>query len=270
MKSFQPKKVLADFISLSLIPLFIVTGNSQASSEPDTSKSTTNNSTVLRKVSAVQIPFIENKGQIKNGAVKYYAKTMGGTVFVTETGELVYSLPKAEEGKDRKGWSIKERFVGGKTIQAAGEEQAVTKVSYFRGKDPKKWQHDIATYNLVSLGEVYKGIEVKLKAYGNNIEKLLYVKPKADPKSICLNIDGAKGLKVTDAGELEVSTDIGAVRFTKPVAFQEVNGKKDYVEVSYVTKDSGYGFKVGTYDRSNELVIDPLLASTLLGVEQPG
>jgi len=48
------------------------------------------------KVISIQVPFIENQGQIKDERVKYYAKTLGGTVFITYEGELVYSLPKFE------------------------------------------------------------------------------------------------------------------------------------------------------------------------------
>ena len=48
---------------------------------------------ILNKVYSLQIPFIENKGQIKDESVRYYAKTMGGTLFITKDGEMVYSLP---------------------------------------------------------------------------------------------------------------------------------------------------------------------------------
>ena len=48
---------------------------------------------LLNKVSSLQIPFIENRGQLEGDRVMYYAKTFGGTVFVTKDAELVYSLP---------------------------------------------------------------------------------------------------------------------------------------------------------------------------------
>ena len=107
---------------------------------------------ILKKASALQVPFIENQGQIKGEGVKYYAKTLGGTLFITRDGEMVYSLPKFEEGKDAKGWTIKESFVGSSITSIKGEEEAVTKVSYFKGKDPSKWTRGISTYNRVSLG----------------------------------------------------------------------------------------------------------------------
>ena len=49
---------------------------------------------VINKVRSLQVPFIENRGQVQDERVKFYAKTFGGTVFITEDGEIVYSLPK--------------------------------------------------------------------------------------------------------------------------------------------------------------------------------
>ena len=112
---------------------------------------------ILNKAYTLQIPFIENKGQIKDESVRYYAKTFGGTVFITKDGKLVYSLPKFEEKEKVKGWVIRESLVGASISNIKGEEKAVTKVSYFKGKDPSNWKRNISTYSLVSLGEVYKG-----------------------------------------------------------------------------------------------------------------
>jgi hypothetical protein len=221
---------------------------------------------ILNKVSSVQIPFIGNKGQIKDGSVKYYAKTLGGTLFVTEDGDLVYSLPKFEKENETRGWVIKESFVGSSILQVTGERSAITKVNYFKGKDSSQWRSDIQTYNLVSLGEIYEGLELNLKAYGNNVEKLFHVKSGADPETIKVRIDGAEGLSVNQKGELEVETGRGVVKFTKPVAYQEEDvGRREYVEVAYAVEGDEYGFKVGDYDRTKELVIDQLLASTFLG-----
>jgi parallel beta-helix repeat protein len=220
---------------------------------------------ILNNVSSLQIPFIENQGQIKDGNVKYYAKTLGGTLFITKDGEMVYSLPKFEKESETKGWVIKESFVGSSVSQVTGEGNAITKVNYFKGNDPAEWRRNISTYRLASLGEIYQGIELNLKAYGNNVEKLFYVKSGADHGRIRVKIDGSDGLRVNHKGELEVETGLGVVKFTKPVAYQEDGGKREYVEVAYNVEGDEYGFKVGDYDRTKELVIDPLLASTFLG-----
>ncbi len=90
----------------------------------------------------------------------------------------------------RTGIALREEFVGAKVSGIKGEGESVTKVSYFKGNNPSKWNTNIATYELVNLGEVYKGIELKLKAHGNNVEKLLYVKPGAVPEQIKISLSG--------------------------------------------------------------------------------
>ncbi len=239
-------------------------------------------------IAKLNIPFITNQGQT-NEKVRFYTKTMGGAVFVTTDGEIVYSLHKFDNRKNVKGLALQEEFVDGMVKDIRGEKKSVTKVSYFAGKDPSKWRSNIPTYDLVDLGEVYQRIELKLKAYGNNIEKLFYVKHGANPENIRVRIKGAKALKVSESGGLEVETELGTVRFTKPVAYQlkTVNNQrstvsndvqnrpvrqggltesdKQYIDVAYIVKGNTYTFKVGDYDRTRELVIDPLLASTYLG-----
>ncbi len=209
----------------------------------------------------IVIPFIENQGQISK-EVLFYAKTFGGTVFVTQKGEIVYNLPS----KDKKVTVIREILLNSKPNFIQGLEKAEAKVNYFKGNDKKKWRTGIPTYNLVSLGEVYKGVELKLKVHGNNVEKLFFVKPGSEVSQIKLKIDGAKNLKIDKQGHLEVETQLGIVKFTKPVAFQEINGKKVKVAVEYqLLSKNSYSFKVGKYNENNELIIDPLLASTYLG-----
>lgn len=122
-----------------------------------------NKRSILNRVHSLQIPFIENKGQIKDKSVKYYAKTFGGTVFITKDGKIVYSLPKFEEERKVEGWVLREGFEGASISNVVGQEETVTKISYFKGKDPSKWKRNLSTYKLVNLGEVYRGIELKLK-----------------------------------------------------------------------------------------------------------
>jgi hypothetical protein len=261
MNTFSPRVALSLQIIVSLLLMLVVPH--VAESSPSSSQSAIPAET-KQKLVKVQIPFIANQGQ-SDKEVKFYARTFAGTVFVTETGELVYSFPKLKDKKRVAGTTLKEELVGGKVMEVKGESQAVTKLSYFKGNDRSKWQSNIPSYDVVSLGEVYEGIEVKLKAYGNNVEKLFYVKPGATPETIKIKLSGGKELRVNESGELEVETEQGPIRFSKPVAFQEGGGKKEFVEAAYVVRDNEYAFKVDDYDRTRELVIDPTLAATFLG-----
>jgi hypothetical protein len=197
-------------------------------------------SRITSHLSRLHIPFIANEGQVSR-EVKYYARTFGGTVFVTEKGEIVYSLPGDEKGSRDSGMgkeavagvALKEQFIGAQIKGIKGEGEAETKVSYFKGHNPEKWKGNLPTYAVVNLGEVYRGIELKLRAYGDTMEKLFYVEPYADPEAIQLTFSGAKRISVNKDGELEVETDLGPVKFTRPVAYQEVAGKRVNVTVAY-------------------------------------
>jgi hypothetical protein len=85
------------------------------------------------------------------------------------------------------------------------------------------------------------------------------VKPGADPAQIQLAYRGVTGVQRNDAGQLEVSTSTGGFREDKPYTYQEVDGQRVEVASSYVVKSHTYGFRVDDYDRSQPLVIDPVV-----------
>jgi hypothetical protein len=180
---------------------------------------------VRAKLQHLSIPFTQNLGQTDK-KVKFYANTFGGTVFVTGKGEIVYSLPKIEGDEIVSGAVIREKPLNAKIRSITGEERSAAVVNYFKGNDRTQWKKNLPTYNFVSLGEVYQGVDLKLKAYGNNVEKLFYVRPQADATKIAMTVEGAKQLKVNKQGELEISTGSGIATFTKPIAYQNINGKR--------------------------------------------
>lgn len=243
---------------------------------------TDENKKKIEKISRAQMPFIANEGQLGNKSVRFFARISEGMVFVTKDDELVYSLPMLESSKNRrgekglrnrvrdksllhkttKGWTLKESLLDAINMEPQGVDEVQTKVNYFTGVDKTKWQKNFTTYNMVSLGEVYPGIDLSVSAHENNVEKIFTINPGADVDKIKLKLDGASSLAVNDKGELEISTRLGTVCFTKPVAYQVKNGKREYVPVSYYLGKDFYGFTVGVYDKSLPLIIDPLLAST--------
>ena len=217
-------------------------------------------------IANASVPFIKNEGQTDK-EVSFYASTLCGTAFVTRKSEIVYSLEEIKENEtnEYKTIALKETLVNANAPFVHGEDLSETKVNIFLGDDSSKWKKNISTYNTVSLGELYEGIEVKLKAYSNNIEKLFYISSKGNVKDIKIKISGADTLTLGRGGELTANTSLGAVAFTKPIAYQEINGKRTYVEVKYTINNDSYAFDVGSYDKTIPLVIDPLLASTFVG-----
>lgn len=267
-------------------PTFSHTNHAAAGVSPEKERE------IKKAIANLSVPFVKNEGQ-SDKRVKFYAKTFAGTAFVTEKGEIVYSLPEGDaktagrektvgsEGtaasrsvSEHRNTIIKESLVGAKKIKhIKGEEKSSANISSFIGNDKTKWRPRIPAYNVVNIGEVYQGIEFKLRAHGNNVEKFFYIAPNANPLDIRINLEGAKSLTVNEKGELEAETTLGAVTFTKPIAYQEIAGKKKEVGVEYkVSRNSElqnpqlqYAFKLGAYDKTKELIIDPAIQSTYLG-----
>lgn len=99
------------------------------------------------------------------------------------------------------------------------------------------------------------------------MEKIFIIEKGGSPEAIAIKVDGAKGLKINKNGELEIETEMGSIKMTTPVAWQEVNGKRVEVAANYTLLGTGltYGFKVDDYNKNHPLIIDPLLASTFIG-----
>jgi hypothetical protein len=56
------------------------------------------------------------------------------------------------------------------------------------------------------------------------------------------------------------------VTFTAPVAWQEIAGQRQPVQVAYrLAAANRYGFTLGAHDATQPVVIDPLLQATYLG-----
>src|SRR5438876_55654 len=222
------------------------------------------------KLSGVSIPFIANAGQ-SDPAVAYYARTFAGTVFVTRDGRIVYSLPDVKPpasgglpSAGSGGWSLTETLVGGRA-SPSGSERASTGISYFIGNDASRWRTGLKTFEGVSLGEVWPGIRLDLRAHGKNVEKLLTVAPGGDPSRIRIRVDGGRSLRVNAEGALVVRSGLGEVTFTPPLAFQERRGVRQPVLVTYRLRGREYSFRLGDHDPELPVLIDPLLQSTYLG-----
>jgi hypothetical protein len=216
-----------------------------------------------QKLKGLTIPFIKNQGQV-DPRVKFYARTFSGTVYITDQGKLVYQLPESKDTNQT--WVLSEEALDRIPLkEIKGEKASETQVSYYIGNDQAKWKKGLSTYEAVDLGEVYEGIALKLRAYGGKVEKLYYVSPGNDPKKIRMKINGAESLKINNKGQLEVQTGNGPVVLSRPKAFQQEGEKQKKVTVAYLIEGDRYGFKVGNYDKSRELIIDPMIQSTYLG-----
>jgi hypothetical protein len=263
----MPKKVFLTLVLIASLLSLILLASSQSTAsknltkaEPSTTPSVPSKEAVSAKLATLDRGWVKNEGQWDEGTL-FSAPGYFGTTWLTKDGQLVHVAIKGKES-----WVISERWVGGKVKVITPEEELPTKVSYFVGNDPSKHKTNLPTYRYVSLGEVWSGVEVKLKATQKTVEKLFYVQPGADPSKIVVEVNGAEGLRFSKDGEIIIQTGLGDLKLSKPIAWQEKDGKKLPVEVSYkLIGKNRYSFEVAKADPSLPIVIDPLLQSTYLG-----
>lgn len=164
--------------------------------------------------------------------------------------------------------------------RAAGLDELPGRSNYFIGKDPQKWLTNVPNYAKVQYQDIYPG--VGLVYYGNpdkagQLEYDFVIAPGADPGSIKLRIEGADHLSLDARGNLVIAVAGGRVFLHKPIVYQEVSAKtsstkgippeRHFLSGQYELAANGQvSFKVGVYDASKPLVIDPVLTySTYLG-----
>jgi hypothetical protein len=237
--------VLLLYILLSSFPAL-----GAVSTKPDKTR-------VLSAASSLHLPFVANRGQVKDPAVAFTADTFACRVEVTRDGRIVYVRSQTSKGGGAQ-MKISERIMGAR-IAVEGKDRQTTRISYFPGRDQSQWQSGVPGYGRVTLGHITPRIRVDLKAHGNNVEKLFHLAPGADPARIWLAVQGADEMRVSPDGDLVLTTSTGNMRLTRPVAYQEIGGERRMVAVRYTTRGNTYGFIVGAHDPSRDLVIDPLL-----------
>lgn len=216
------------------------------------------NSKINTQISKVSIPFIKNKGQY-NSNVKYYAKTFYGTVFITSNGIIHNIINK----KGKKGIVLEEQFLNnkGEVIQFTpiGTDPSPTKISYFKGS-MKNWKTNLKTYNQISLGTLYPGVKVDLRAHFNNVEKIYSILPGADPSNIKIRVLGSDGLKTDKNGDLIIKSSFGNIHMSKPVAYQKYKSKTYKIHSNYQLQSNIYSYNTGKYDHTQKLTIDPYIS----------
>jgi uncharacterized protein (TIGR03437 family) len=213
------------------------------------------------------LSFEPNQGQT-DSAVQFLTRGTGYALFLTP-GQIVLNLerqqPKsaAAAGHAPQAGSVdtlRMSLMGADPqANAEGLDRQPGVVSYFIGNDPKKWRSGIPTYGKVEYPQVYPGVD--LVFYGNQrqLEYDFVVAAGADPSRIAWRIDGARP-SVDAAGNSVLHAPNGPATFRRPVVYQMDGDRKTRVEGWYAVAGNEIRFRVGRYDHSQVLMIDPVLS----------
>jgi hypothetical protein len=164
------------------------------------------------------------------------------------------------------GDAVKMNLISPGEARMIGAEEMAGRANYFLGSDPERWRAGVPLYAKVRYEQVYCGIDLVYYGRGRELEYDFIVAPGAVFREIRFRFDGAKDVRIS-YGELVVKTASGEIRNRKPLAYQESEGEKTEIEADYqIDTEGGISFRVGEYDSTKALVIDPILTfSTYLG-----
>jgi hypothetical protein len=237
------------YLFFSLVLVFVVIGGTQFFAKEKNSSYSP--AVAYAALSGIQIPFVVEDSH-------FTAKTPIGIVTALP-GQISYSL--------KTGTSTEPVAINENLPPTAFPTEGVTSptvVNIFKGNDSKTWQKKLPTVQNVVYKNLWPGVELSLNAHGNSVEKIFTVVPHADPASITFSVEGATPILFPD-GTLHLHAEKTDALFSKPVAYQMINGVKHEVSVEYEVKGVSYGFILGAYNKDYLLTIDPLLAGTYFG-----
>jgi Cep192 domain 4/Beta-propeller repeat len=212
------------------------------------------------------LSFEANRGQT-DARVKYLARGQNYTLFLAEHDAVLALSSGRSGGRGQNPASsavIRLRLLGSApAVPVTGQSLLGGTSNYFLGNNPRNWHTQIPNYSRVRYHQVYPGIDLVYYGRQGELENDFVVSAGSDPNSIRIGLEGADGLRLAPSGDLVLKVGGGEVYLRQPRAYQ---GKQE-VPVHYVLDAKNeVGFKLGRYDRHQQLVIDPVLAySTYLG-----
>lgn len=201
----------------------------------------------------VRLLFEENLGQASPDA-RYVARAGGSAWSFADHG---FAITDGDH-------TIRIAFEGSSGT-LTGERRTPTRVTYMRGNDRGQWTRRAPAFRRLRYRGLYRGVDAVFHPSGRTTEYDFELAAGADPEAIELRVKGGDAL-VDGSGALEVRSGSLVLRQERPRAFQRIGRKLSEVPVHYVVHDGSVAFRVGAFDRSRPLVIDPVISySTFLG-----
>jgi hypothetical protein len=223
--------------------------------------------------------FIENKGQWPS-EVLYLTQSAGLNTWITTKG-MQYEFYKMEEIKSavthdahndrfspqayqRWGQRVLYQLKGNNAnVEPVGAFQQEAYYNYLMGNDPSKHASNVGLYKEAFVKEVYPGIDLRYYFDNGMLRYDYIVRPGANPNLIRFSFEGTDKTSINEKGELVFTTCFGDVKNADLYCYQQHDKKQ--VAAKFAKQGDSWGIALGSYNKHQTLVIDPLVYSTYLG-----
>lgn len=251
-------------IFLSLIAAFFALFPIKEKIEADSIKSN-----VMAELLQIPLSFERNEGQTDE-SVKYLTRGRGYTFYFTPEEMIMALHRKSQDDNTLTISALKFQFVGANpNPMINGIDEQENKSNYFIGNDPNKWRTNVSNFAKVCYRDMYPGIDVVFYGNQKQLEYDICVSPGKNPSDARFRVDGALELSVDNNGNLHIlMEDEQNVQIQMPYVYQMMAGNKVPIDGQFVLlAQNEVGFKLGAYDTSKMLIIDPVILSysTYLG-----
>ncbi len=229
------------------------------------------------------IQFIENKGQW-DSAILYRTEIQNGFLFITKSGleylfydgeKMNVAHPHSDHDDQSKArlndpdnfnsntidmHSVGLEFINAsKNIEVRADKKLDVYYNYYIGNDPSKWADHVQVYEEINFQNINPGIHMKIYSEGQYVKYDIKVESHANVEDIKFSYKGADRINQSN-NSLYAETSLNTIIENSPYTYQIIEGDTINIPSRYALKGDTFGFEFpDDYDRTNTLIIDPLL-----------
>jgi hypothetical protein len=144
-----------------------------------------------------------------------------------------------------------------------GKQRQEGYYNYFIGNDEAKHATYVGLYKEAIVKSVYEGIDLRYYFDNGNLRYDYIVHPYADPSQIVFTLEGSDKTYINSKGNLVFTTRFGEVAMAELKTYQAQDKKE--VKSRFVQRNGKWGIDLANYDKTQVLIIDPLVYSTYIG-----
>jgi hypothetical protein len=245
-------------IARSIVALFALTLATAAASQPLASPDSlpAQSGPILARYASLPLPF--ERIVRANGETVFAARAASYTVAVSRQGATLAF---------RDAPPVDIRFVsvsGDANVSGAGRESMrIHRLRFGGARDTV----DVPAYERVAISHLQPGLDIAFHGNGRELEYDIVVAPGTDPSRFAFRVYGSDAVALNDSGDLTIETAAGTLTVKAPVAYQDGAEARQFVASKFDVDDEGVvRIRVGDYDVSRTLVIDPIVSyATYLG-----
>jgi hypothetical protein len=225
--------------------LIVAANHTEANNMVSEAKATDTVNTILGS------QFFENVGQFPNERVLFYGRIQGGFIGFSAGSVLLWMNGASAP--------VEMTFVGAGMIAPSGTCEVAHHTNYFLGD--RGTFTGVRGFAHIVYDGLWPGIDLDYQVTTSGVKYEFRIAPGANPSDITIKISGHDLLKVDSRTVVLEKNDVTILDEGLKVFQEDI-----VVDADFEALDTDmFGYRIGAYDTSRELVIDPLLYSTYLG-----